>query len=300
MLYQIIFAFAAIYIIWGSTYLFIKIGLTEIPPFRLAGMRFTTAGIIIFLISFFTVKNWDISRLALQNSLIAGFLFLTFGNGGVSWAIKYVDSGFAALIISSQPLILLMLLWLLEKKPIMPKSWMGVTLGAIGVYLLVSQNELVSTPNQWLGVAVIFTCLLSWAYASIFVSKAKFPKSYFLNSGIQMFSAGICLLIASLIFEKDIPALTSISSKVWFSLAFLIFFGSILAFTSFNFLLKHVSPEKVSTSTYVNPVIAMLLGWLVLGEIITSQSVIAAVILLMGVYFINFNKRKRSINQDAL
>jgi len=292
-LYLIIFAFAAIYIIWGSTYLFIKIGLTELPPFSLAGMRFTAAGIIIIFIHLLIGKKWNLTKNMIRNSVFAGFLFLTYGNGGVSWAMQYVDSSFAALIISAQPLILLILLWLLERKPILPKSWVGVALGFLGIYLLVTQNELVSTSSQWIGVAVIISCLFAWGYGSIFISKAELPPSYFLNSGIQMLSGGISMLIIGQIFGEDIPLLSSISPGVWSSLAFLIFFGSILAFTSFNFLLKHVSPEKVSTSTYVNPVIAMILGWLVLDELITFQSVAAAIILLMGVYFINFNKYRR-------
>ena len=291
-LYLVIASFAAIYIVWGSTYLFIKISLEELPPFFLAGMRFLMAGIIIFALSLKNRKKWNLNRKNVTNSIIAGFFFLTWGNGAVSWAMQYIDSGFAALMISSQPLVLLLMMWILLRKPILPKSWLGVLLGFIGVYLLVSQNELVAGKDQWLGLLLIFTALLSWAYGSIFIGKAETPPSFFINSAIQMISAGICLSFFSFVISEPVPPLNSVSIKVWLSIAYLIIFGSIVAFTAFNFLLKYISPEKVATSTYVNPIIAMLLGWLILDEIITTQSIIAAIILLMGVYFINFNKRK--------
>ncbi len=294
-LYLVIASFAAIYIVWGSTYLFIKIALEELPPFILAGMRFMTAGVIIFALSLRNRKKWKLNKRNVINSLIAGFFFLTWGNGAVSWAMQYVDSGFAALIISSQPLVLLIMLWVMFRKPILPKSWLGVLLGIIGVYLLISQNELVASKNQWLGLLLIFTALLSWAYGSIFIGKAETAPSFFINSAIQMLSAGACLIIFSFSIGEPIPDFNLISTKVWLSILYLIIFGSIIAFTAFNFLLKHISPEKVATSTYVNPIIAMILGWAVLDELITTQSIIAAGILLLGVYFINFNKRKSVI-----
>ena len=184
------------------------------------------------------------------------------------------------------------MMWLLFRKPILPKSWLGVLLGFVGVYLLVSQNELIAGNEQWMGLLLIFTALISWAYGSIFVGKSETPPSFFINSAIQMISAGLCLMVFSYSISESVPDLNTVSLKVWFSITYLVIFGSIIAFTAFNFLLKYISPEKVATSTYVNPIIAMILGWSVLNEVITTQSVIAAGILLMGVYFINFNKRK--------
>jgi drug/metabolite transporter (DMT)-like permease len=292
-LYLIIASFAAIYIIWGSTYLFVKIAISEIPPFLMAGMRFAFAGLLIFLIRSYNYKNWKITKPQIINSLFAGFLFLTVGNGGVSWSLKYVDSGFAALIIAAQPLVMLIMMWLIDRKPILPRSWVGIVLGIFGVFLLVSQNELVSSQDQWLGVAIIFLCLVSWGYASLYVAKADLPESFFLNTGIQMVSAGFSMVCISYLIGESVPEWSSISIKVWSSISFLVVFGSIVAFTAFNFLLKYVSPEKVATSTYINPIIALVLGWLVLNETITAQSIIAASILLIGVYFINFNKGRR-------
>jgi drug/metabolite transporter (DMT)-like permease len=138
---------------------------------------------------------------------------------------------------------------------------------------------------------MIFACLLSWSYGSIFVSKADLPQNYFVNTGYQMFFGGIMLLIISTILGEQWSMPTNWSTDVQFSMILLIFLGSIVAFTSFNYLLKAVSPEKVATSTYVNPIIAMALGWYFLNEQVTEQSAMAAVVLLTGVYFINTKKQ---------
>lgn len=278
--------------------MFVKIVVQELPPILLAGIRFIFAAIIIFAIAAFTLKDWNLSKKRLWNAVIAGFLFLTLGNGGMSYALQYVDSGFAALVVSAQPLMLLIMLWFMDRKPILPRSWVGVALGMIGMYLLISQNQIISSPNQWIGLLCIFGCLLSWGFGSIFVSKADLPRSFFINSGAQMLTAGITLLLLSyLLFGEKMPPISTVSPRVWYSLLFLIVFGSIIAFTAFNYLLKHVSPEKVSTSTYINPIVAMLLGWSVLGELITTQSMVAAAVLLTGVYFINVNKTGRAIKR---
>jgi drug/metabolite transporter (DMT)-like permease len=287
----IILAFFSIYVIWGSTYLLNKIAVSELPPFLLAGIRFTVASVLIFIIAKAMGKSIAISKRQLRNTIIAGFLFLTFGNGVVVWALKFVDSGFAALEISAQPLIILLLMRILQGKKIQMMSVIGVILGFVGIYLLVSQKQIISQENSMLGVIMIFACMLSWGYGSLFVGKADLPRNYFVNTGYQMLTGGIMLLLASLFFGEKWTAPLTWSSSVQYSMLLLIVFGSIVAFTSFNYLLKVVSPEKVATSTYVNPIIALALGWYFLNEQITVQSMIAAVILLTGVYFIN-TKRK--------
>lgn len=288
---MIISAFFAIYVIWGSTYVLNKIAVTELPPFMLAAVRFITAGILIFIIAKISGKTLRISRRQFTNTVIAGFLFLSFGNGVVVWALRFVDSGFAALVISAQPLVVLLLMLILEGKKIQPMSMVGVLMGLLGIYLLVSQKQLTTQENSFLGIAMIFACLISWSYGSLFVGKANLPSNHFVNTGYQMFTAGILLMLASFLFREDWSYPTTWSTPTQFSMLLLIFFGSIIAFTSFNYLLKVVSPEKVATSTYVNPVIAMILGWYFLNEQITIQSAVAAVILLTGVYFINTKKR---------
>lgn len=287
----VILAFFSIYVIWGSTYLLNKIAVTELPPFMLASIRFTTAGVLIFILCKFLGISLAITKKHLLNTIIAGFLFLAFGNGVVVWALKYVDSGFAALQISAQPLVILLLMYFIEGKKIKPMSMVGVVLGILGIYLLVSQKEVVSNENSVMGMIMIFFCLLSWAYGSLFVSRASLPSNYFVNTGYQMFTGGILLFFASLAFGETWSSPVTWSLPTQYSMILLILFGSIVAFTSFNYLLKVVSPEKVATSTYVNPIIALLLGWYFLKEQITLQSIIAAAVLLTGVYFINTSKK---------
>ncbi len=287
----IILAFFSIYVIWGSTYLLNKIAVTELPPFKIASIRFISAGVIIFIIAKLMGISLAITRKQLINAIIAGFLFLTFGNGVVVWALKYVDSGFTALEISAQPLVVLLLMRILEGKKIQTMSVIGVVLGIIGIYLLVSQKEIISQEGTILGIIMIFACMISWGYGSLFVAKADLPSNYFVNTGYQMLTGGIMLFIVSQLFGETWSLPTEWSKPVQFSLIYLIIFGSIVAFTSFNYLLKTVSPEKVATSTYVNPIIALILGWYFLNEQITTQSIVAAVILLTGVYFINTKKK---------
>ena len=284
-------AFFAIYVIWGSTYLLNKIAVAELPAFMLASTRFVISSLLIFGIAKILKIPIIITRRQFFNTAIAGFLFLTFGNGLVVWTLKYVDSGFAALEISAQPLVILVLMRILHGKKIQAMSIIGVVLGMLGIYLLVSQNHILMNENSTLSIVLIFLCMISWAYASLFVGKADLPSNYFVNTGYQMLSGGIMLAIVSFSLGEEWISPIQWSESVRWSMLLLIIFGSIVAFTSFNYLLKVVSPEKVATSTYVNPIIALLLGWYLLDEQITTQSIIAAVILLTGVYFINTKKK---------
>ncbi|MFK7833773.1 MAG: EamA family transporter [Winogradskyella sp.] len=288
----IIIAFIAIYLIWGSTYLLNKISVTELPPLFLAAIRFFVASLLIFGIAKALKFNLKITKKQLLNSTFVGFLFLVYGNGVFVWALKYIDSGFGALLASTQPLFVLLLMRLIDKKKMRPKSLVGVGLGIIGMYLLVSQKELVTNEETLLGIFMIFTCVLSWSYGSVFVSKADVPKNYFVSTGYQMLIASIMLAAASLSLGETWSSPLTWSPKVQLTMLALITFGSIVAFTAFNYLLKQVSTEKVSTSAYVNPIVAMLLGWYVLDETLSTQSIVAAAVLLTGVYFITTRKKR--------
>ena len=287
----ILLAFFAIYVIWGSTYLLNKVAVTELSPFFLASIRFTLAGVIIFIISKLMKLDLSISRTQLSNCVISGFLFLVYGNGVFVWALKYVDSGFGALEASTQPLFVLLLMKLIDGKKMQTNAIIGVILGIVGMYVLVSQKELVTQEGTLLGMFMILTCVLSWSYGSIFVSKADLPSNYFVSTAYQMISAGILLVITSLVLKETWVSPTQWSAPTVWSLLLLAVFGSVVAFTSFNYLLKVVSPEKVSTSAYVNPVIAIILGWYILDEPISLQTIIAATILLTGVYFITTKRQ---------
>ncbi|MGB5264677.1 MAG: EamA family transporter [Lutimonas sp.] len=287
----IVLAFFAIYVIWGSTYLLNKIRVGEVSPLYLGSIRFISAGTIIFIIS--KILNYDlkISKRQFINSVIAGFLFLTYGNGVFVWALKYVDSGFAALLASTQPIFVLLLMRLIYKEKILPKAIIGVVLGVLGMMILVNQQGLDLQGNSFIGILMILTCIISWSYASVFVAKQEMPINYFVSTGYQMITGGFLLLIVSLVLGEKWLSPTQWSNASLLSMILLIVFGSIVAFTSFNYLLKVVSTEKVSTSAYVNPVIALILGWYVLDENLSLQSILAAFILLTGVYFINRKKR---------
>lgn len=283
----IILAFFAIYVIWGSTYLMNKIAVSQLQPFFLSALRFCTAGIFIFIIAKVINVKLAITKKQLLNCTISGFFFLTLGNGLAVLALQYVDSSFAALEVSAQPLVVLILMRIFFGKPIAAMSYIGVVLGFVGIFLLVSQKQMIWQENQLLGIFLIFLCMLSWAYGSIFVSKADLPSNIFVNAGYQMLAGGFMLGIISLILNEPWLSPISWQINVQWSMLGLVIFGSIIAFTSFNFLLKEVSPEKVATNTYVNPIIALILGWWVLDEKITTQTIIAAAVLLTGVYFIN-------------
>ncbi len=291
----IVLAFFSIYVIWGSTYMLNKVAVAELAPFFLASIRFTTAGLLIFIIAKLMGKSLAITRKQFVNTFIVGVLFLSFGNGIIVWALKYVDSGFAALEISAQPLVVLLLMRGLQGKRIKTMSLVGVGLGIVGIFLLVAQKQLIAQEGTVLGMLMIFACMLSWAYGSLFVGRADLPKNFFVNTGYQMFTAGLTLALGSLAFREPWIAPSHWGQPVQVSMVLLVLFGSIVAFTSFNYLLKTVSPDKVATSTYVNPIIALILGWYVLDEQITLQSMLAAGVLLTGVYFINTTKARPTL-----
>lgn len=289
----IIVAFFSIYVFWGSTYVMNKLAVTELDPLMLACIRFTTAGSLIFIIAKCLKLSLKISKKQLLNCALAGFLFLAYGNGMFVWALQFVDSGFAAIEASLQPLLILVLMRIVDRKPIKLKSVVGIILGIIGIYLLVSQQELTTQDGSVLGMLVIFTCVLSWCIGSVFVSKAELPKNFFVNTGYQMLLGGFMLGIASVISGESLSFPTTWQTSTQLSLLGLIFFGSIAAFTSFNYLLKVVSTEKVATSAYINPIIAIFLGWYFLDETITTQTLVSAAVLLTGVYFINSSKKMK-------
>jgi drug/metabolite transporter (DMT)-like permease len=290
--FLIVISFFAIYVVWGSTYLFNKIAVTELSPFFLASIRFSVAGILMIFLAFILKQPLKITKKQFFNSMIASFFFLIYGNGVFVWALRYVDSGFGALMASTQPLFVLFLLRLIDRKPFQKKSIIGIILGMFGMYLLVSQKELITSEGTLLGVFMILTCVLSWSYGSVFVSKADLPKSFMVTTGYQMLVAGFVLFLASLSFNEVWLSPLYWSTNVQISMILLIVFGGIVAFTAFNYLLKNVSTEKVSTSAYVNPVIALFMGWYFLEETLTTQSIVASCILLTGVYFITSRKRK--------
>lgn len=287
----VVLAFIAIYIIWGSTYVLNKVAVTELPPFFLASVRFFTAGVLMIIIAAALKIKLRISKKQLLNTTIVAFFFLVYGNSVFVWALQYLESGFSSLIVAIQPLFVLILMRIIDGKRMQKKSIIGVVLGILGMYLLVSQKGLVTVENSVLGICVMFTCVLSWSYGSIFVSKADLPKNFLVSSGYQMIIGGGAQGLISIFCQERWSYPLEWSYNVQLVMFILVVFGSLVAFTSFNYLLKVVSTEKVATNAFVNPVVALFMGWYFLGEEITVQSAIASAILLTGVYFITTRKR---------
>ncbi|CAI8391743.1 MAG: putative inner membrane transporter YedA [Polaribacter sejongensis] len=288
---RIVLSLIAVYLIWGSTYLFNKVAVTELPPFFLASIRFLTAGVIMIVAAALLKMKLSITKKQLLNTAIVSFFFLVYGNSVFVWALQYVDSGFSSLIASVQPLFVLILMRIVDHKPMQKKSIIGIFLGILGMYLLVSQQEYSSSENSLLGIIVMLTCVLSWSYGSVFVAKATLPKNFFVSTGYQMIIGGVFQVIISVSLQETWSSPLNWSPNVQLTMLLLIILGGIIAFTAFNYLLKVVSTEKVATSAFVNPVIALFMGWYFLEEYLTVQSIIASVILLTGVYFITARKR---------
>lgn len=284
---MIVLAFVAIYFIWGSTYLFNKILVKDYPPFLLAGVRFTLASVIIFIIARIKRIPLDTTAQRAKNAAIAGVLMLTIGNGAAVWALQYIDSGLSAMLVSSQPLFLLLIMYFIDGKKVPMKSIIGIVLGIAGIYFLVSDQTIAAGENFYLGVLMVMVAVLMWAYGSYFVAKAELPRNHFVNAGVQMLFAGVSLFVVSLILQENWASLAHLTLPAIGAWAYLVVFGSVIAFTAFNYLLKKVSAEKVATNTYVNPVVALFLGWLLLSEPITPRALFASALLLLGVFFIN-------------
>lgn len=287
---KIILAFFAIYIVWGSTYLFNKIAVTELPPLFLAAIRFFVAGVLMVLFATYKKASFKLTKKEFLNLCIAGFLFLIYGNSIYIWALQFIDSGIAALIAATQPLFVLLFMRIFFKKQIKRTSIIGIVLGVLGMYLLVNQQSFVSNSKTVIGVVAMLSCVLSWSSGSVFVAKARLPKNYLVSAAVQMLFAGVVLTLLSLLFNETWSSPEVWSSRVLFSMLFLIVFGGFVAFTAFNYLLRIVSPDKVATSAYVNPVIALIVGWYVLDEKLSIQSITASFVLLTGVYFITSKK----------
>jgi drug/metabolite transporter (DMT)-like permease len=264
-------------------------------PFYLSGIRFLSAALLLLMIGFLVGRIQRPTKAQTRNALGVGVFFLGVGATGVAWALKTVDSGFAALLISAEPLVVVLMLWVLNRRPPTLLSFFGIALGMAGIYLLVSQQEIVVSQNHWLGILAIVTSMICWGAGSIFISRSDMPKSSFVNNALQMISGCLFAFLISLFIEPSSVPIVDWNAMTIYSVLFLVLFGSALAFSAFNYLLTKVSPEKVATGTYVNPIVALLLGWLFNEEIVTVQSIVAATIMLTGVYFINVAKSKRTV-----
>jgi drug/metabolite transporter (DMT)-like permease len=298
----LIAAFAAVYIFWGSTYLAIKYAIETLPPFLMAGSRFVFAGLILMTWARFS-KDYERPKAAhWKTSFIVGTLLLLGGNGGVVFAERYISSSLAALLVATEPfwIVLLSWLWLKGARP----NWkvaLGLAIGFFGVWLLISGQHSNASENSGamniFGTLAVVVAAMSWATGSIYGLRSPVPKSSIQTSGMQMFSGGLVLLFVSLISgEISKFNITQVSSNSWFGLIYLIIFGSLIGFTAYSWLLKNAQPAMVATYAYVNPIIAVLLGWLIANESFTGQMLIGAAVIVGSVVLITSHDKN---DQDS-
>ena len=282
----VIAAFATLYLVWGSTYLAVKYAVESFPPFLMSAVRFIVAGGILYTIGWFrkwprpTWSQW-------KYALLMGILFMG-SMSSVAWAEQYVDSSLAALIITSEPVLIVLLLWGLKKRAPGVQRSVGLILGVVGMLVLVGPSSLAGGESRAGAVIIIFLSALAWAIGSVYPAHRQLPHSPTQSIAMQMLSGGVLLLGFSWIAEDwNAWKISSIEPIAWVSWGYLIVFGSILAFSAFTYLLRVESPDTVATYAYVNPVIAVLLGWLFRGEALTITSGVAAALLLVGVFLIS-------------
>jgi drug/metabolite transporter (DMT)-like permease len=286
---RLLTAFAAVYVIWGSTYLGIRIAIETLPPLLMAGARYIIAGAILLLWSRLRERDGGPSARDWLTGLVSGALLLLGGNGAVVWAEQRVPSGIAALLVAIVPLWMVLLDWLRPggRRP----AWLvfvGLGLGLVGLGLLVGVEALQGGGAiDTLGAGVLMLGSLSWAVGSLYTQRAPRPSSPNRGSGTQMFAGGLCLLVVALVTGEGAQLdLAHVSTRSLLAFGYLVTFGSLIGFTAYVYLLAHTTAAKAATYAYVNPVVAVLLGWAFANEPVTPRTLVAAAVILAGVAII--------------
>ena len=283
----VIAAFAAVYVIWGSTYLGIRYAIETIPPYLMAGTRFVAAGLVLFV--FARVRGAAMpSRLEWRDATIAGCLMLTVGNGGLTWAEQAIPSSVAALLIALTPLWMVLFDWLRpggSRPRVM--VFAGLAVGLAGVALLARGNsESPSTARGW-SVAVLMAASISWAFGSIFNRQARKPLSPLLGVGMQMIAGGGLLFALAIargeLAQFSFAQITALSFWAWL---YLTVAGSLIAYTAYVWLLHASTPARVATYAYVNPLIAVLLGCTIGAEPFSNELFAAGALIVVAVALI--------------
>jgi drug/metabolite transporter (DMT)-like permease len=283
----VVVAFAALYIIWGSTYLGIRFAIETIPPFLMAGTRYFLAGLIIFAIArtqgplTWTWADW-------RTSLIVGACLLLGGNGGVTLSEKFVDSGLSSLIVATVPIYITLLGWLtgLVPRP-KPIIWLGLAGGFLGVAILI--GSALRFPENGgnrvaIGISILLVSSFIWSAGSLYSRAARNSASPFLAAAQQMLCGGGLMIVVGLLtgeLRRFHPSGISMLSLGAF--VYLVLIGAIVGFTAYIWLLRHCDPAKVATYAYVNPIVAVALGVLFAGETLTLRTLVAASLIIGSV-----------------
>ena len=292
-------ALAAICIIWGTTYTAIKFAIRDFPPFLLVGLRQTAAGIVLLLWAQLRGKaQWPGKRYVARQAL-TGLATIAGGNGFITWGMQYVSSGLAAIIGSLTPVmvVLFTLMWKGPEK-VNARVLAGVFLGFGGLAVIFSEGwaDFIKPEYRW-GIAGCFASCITWSLGTVMAKRWNEPHvAPLMNAGLQIISGGLGGFALSLLFDPNWEV--HHTAEGWFSIIYLVFIGSALAFTLYMFALKHLSATVSSMYTYINPVIALLLGWLFLDERLTPWIAIGMIITIIGVWMVNSgNKAKLKIEQ---
>jgi drug/metabolite transporter (DMT)-like permease len=290
-------AFAAVYLVWGSTYLAVKYAIATLPPLLMAGARFLLAGLVMSAVGRASAEYEKPTAAQWRTSFVVGALLLVGGNGGVVLAERYIPSSLAALLVAVEPfwIVLLGWLWLRQPRP-SGKVLLGLLLGFGGVYLLVGEQlGAGSGPVQLLSAGAVIGAAFCWAAGSLYGLRAPSPRSAVLGAGMQMLAGGALLLVLGLLTGEGRGLhLGQVSRASWLGFGYLVVFGSLVAFTAYSWLMKNAPAARVATYAYVNPVVAVLLGWVMLGEALTGQMLIGAVVIVGSVVLITSPSEKVS------
>jgi drug/metabolite transporter (DMT)-like permease len=294
----IVLALISVYLFWGGTYLGMKFAIETMPPFLMAGIRFSVAGWILYIAYRIkgekqpTFEEW-------KNAGIVGTLLLLGGNGVVAWAEQQVPSSIASVLIATVPLWIISFGYLGGAKKPSIGSIVGIIFGLCGIGILVWNSSKISSQAANIGgiLALIFASI-SWSAGSIYSRKAKLPSAPLLSTGVQMIVGGILLIIAAA-FRGEYRGfrITQISNNSWIALGYLIVFGSLVAYSAYIWLLKNAEPSVVSTYAFVNPFVAVFLGWLLAGEKIGANALVAAIFIIVAVIIITLFRDKGNLKE---
>ena len=294
-------AFAAIYVIWGTTYLAISVAIQTIPPFITGGMRFLFAAAVMYVWLKASMAK-PFANLDVRASVLCGVLLSGIGNGFVIWAQQRIPTGITALIVAAVPVMVVVLDWLFfSRRPPSSRASLGTGIALAGVVAIVLHTHSLSGAAQPIHLVSILFATLAWSCGTLLQSRKAAGGNVLAFTCAQMLFGGLFqLLMASVTQEWSRFDVAAVSIESWLAVAYLVVFGSLIAFTAYMWLLRRVSAQKVTTYALVNPVVALMLGALLLGEVVTSFEVTAAVMVLSGVALVLFQDWKpRAISQSA-